>query len=81
MREVVLDLSEVTFMDRAGPGALVRGRNQAGRSGGRLVLARGRPPRRPAARTHRLRRARPSGPDRTGRRRAGPRFGTEGEPR
>ncbi|GAB7188640.1 hypothetical protein ATKI12_8471 [Kitasatospora sp. Ki12] len=37
-REVVLDLSEVTFMDCAGLGTLVQARNQADRSGGRLVL-------------------------------------------
>ncbi|MFD5559265.1 STAS domain-containing protein [Kitasatospora griseola] len=37
-REVVLDLSEVTFMDCAGLGAVVRARNQADRSGRRLVL-------------------------------------------
>ncbi|MEV7180288.1 STAS domain-containing protein [Kitasatospora sp. NPDC093679] len=37
-RGVVLDLSEVTFMDCAGPGALVRVRNQADRSGRRLIL-------------------------------------------
>ncbi|MEU8927995.1 STAS domain-containing protein [Kitasatospora sp. NPDC048545] len=37
-REVVLDLSEVTFMDCAGLSALVRARNQADRCGGRLIL-------------------------------------------
>ncbi|WP_152644812.1 STAS domain-containing protein [Kitasatospora griseola] len=37
-REVVLDLSEVTFMDCAGLGAVVRARNQADRSGRRLIL-------------------------------------------
>ncbi|WP_030398348.1 STAS domain-containing protein [Kitasatospora purpeofusca] len=37
-REVVLDLSEVTFMDCSGLGVLVRARNQADRSGKRLVL-------------------------------------------
>ncbi|WP_375341028.1 STAS domain-containing protein [Kitasatospora purpeofusca] len=37
-REVVLDLSEVTFVDCAGPGAPVRARNQADRCGGRPVL-------------------------------------------
>ncbi|MER6365745.1 STAS domain-containing protein [Kitasatospora sp. NPDC001527] len=36
-QEVVLDLAEVTFMDRAGPGALVRARTQADRGGRRLV--------------------------------------------
>nr|WP_095877786.1 STAS domain-containing protein [Streptomyces sp. TLI_235] len=37
-RAVVLDLLEVTFMDCAGLGALVRARNQADRCGARLVL-------------------------------------------
>jgi anti-sigma B factor antagonist len=37
-REVVLDLSEVTFMDCSGLGVLVQARNQADRSGRRLVL-------------------------------------------
>ncbi|MFD8478273.1 STAS domain-containing protein [Kitasatospora sp. NPDC059673] len=37
-REVVLDLSKVTFMDCAGLGALVRARNQADRCGAHLVL-------------------------------------------
>ncbi|GAA2282711.1 MULTISPECIES: STAS domain-containing protein [Kitasatospora] len=37
-REVVLDLSEVTFMDCVGLGALVQARNQADHSGGRLIL-------------------------------------------
>lgn len=37
-REVVLDLSQVTFMDCAGLGALVDARNQADRCGGRLLL-------------------------------------------
>ncbi|MEV8100738.1 STAS domain-containing protein [Kitasatospora sp. NPDC085879] len=37
-RAVVLDLSEVTFMDCAGLGVLVRARNQAGRCGARLLL-------------------------------------------
>ncbi|MGC0318522.1 STAS domain-containing protein [Kitasatospora acidiphila] len=37
-REVVLDLSEVTFMDCAGLDAIVQARNQADRCGGRLVL-------------------------------------------
>ncbi|QEV03270.1 STAS domain-containing protein [Streptomyces viridifaciens] len=37
-QEVVLDLSEVTFMDCSGLGVLVRARNQADRSGRRLVL-------------------------------------------
>ncbi|WP_431676199.1 STAS domain-containing protein [Kitasatospora sp. KL5] len=37
-RDVVLDLSEVTFIDCAGLGALVEARNLAGRRGGRLVL-------------------------------------------
>ncbi|MFJ9770329.1 STAS domain-containing protein [Kitasatospora sp. NPDC101157] len=37
-REVVLDLSEVTFMDCSGLGVLVRARNQADRSGRSLVL-------------------------------------------
>ncbi|MER5351885.1 STAS domain-containing protein [Kitasatospora sp. NPDC002551] len=36
-QEVVLDLAEVTFMDRAGPGALVRARTRADRGGRRLV--------------------------------------------
>ncbi|MFJ9444967.1 STAS domain-containing protein [Kitasatospora sp. NPDC101235] len=35
---VVLDLSQVTFMDCAGLGALVQARNQADHSGRRLVL-------------------------------------------
>ncbi|MFB7676557.1 STAS domain-containing protein [Kitasatospora purpeofusca] len=37
-RKVVLNLSEVTFMDCAGLGALVRARNQADHGGARLVL-------------------------------------------
>ncbi|GAA2974147.1 hypothetical protein GCM10010519_06690 [Streptomyces lactacystinicus] len=37
-REVVLDLSEVTFMDCAGLGVLVQAHNQADRCGGRLAL-------------------------------------------
>ncbi|MFJ9845317.1 STAS domain-containing protein [Kitasatospora sp. NPDC101155] len=37
-REVVLDLSEVTFMDCAGLGTLVQARNLADRTGARLVL-------------------------------------------
>ncbi|GAA2276158.1 MULTISPECIES: STAS domain-containing protein [Kitasatospora] len=37
-REVVLDLSEVTFMDCSGLGVLVQARNQADRCGRRLVL-------------------------------------------
>ncbi|MFF2148343.1 STAS domain-containing protein [Kitasatospora sp. NPDC058190] len=36
--EVVLDLSEVTFMDCSGLGILVQARNQADHSGKRLVL-------------------------------------------
>ncbi|MFE5581600.1 STAS domain-containing protein [Kitasatospora sp. NPDC056531] len=37
-REVVLDLSEVTFMDCSGLGILGQARNQADRCGRRLVL-------------------------------------------
>lgn len=37
-REVVLDLSEVTFMNCAGLGAMVQARTQADRRGGHLVL-------------------------------------------
>ncbi|WBP84546.1 STAS domain-containing protein [Kitasatospora cathayae] len=37
-REVVLDLSEVTFMDCSGLRVLVQARNQADQYGGRLVL-------------------------------------------
>ncbi|MFD8708639.1 STAS domain-containing protein [Kitasatospora sp. NPDC059648] len=37
-QEVVLDLSQVTFMDCSGLGVLVRARDQADRSGRRLVL-------------------------------------------
>ncbi|WP_354644759.1 STAS domain-containing protein [Kitasatospora camelliae] len=37
-REVLLDLSRVTFMDCSGLGALVRARNQTDRTGSRLVL-------------------------------------------
>ncbi|MBO1419171.1 STAS domain-containing protein [Streptomyces sp. FH025] len=36
--EVVLDLSEVTFMDCSGLGVLVQARHLADRYGGRLVL-------------------------------------------
>ncbi|MEV0537328.1 STAS domain-containing protein [Kitasatospora sp. NPDC050463] len=37
-REVVLDVSEVTFMDCSGPGVLVQARNHDERYGGRLLL-------------------------------------------
>ncbi|WP_329493589.1 STAS domain-containing protein [Kitasatospora herbaricolor] len=37
-RDVVLDLSQVTFMDCAGLGVLVDARDQADRHGGHLVL-------------------------------------------
>ncbi|MEE1783810.1 STAS domain-containing protein [Streptomyces sp. SP17BM10] len=48
---VVLDLSQVTFMDCSGLGALVQARNQADRGGRRLVL---RGVSRPVARILRL---------------------------
>ncbi|MFB7908356.1 STAS domain-containing protein [Kitasatospora sp. NPDC056076] len=37
-QNVLLDLSQVTFMDCSGLGALVQARNQADRTGGRLAL-------------------------------------------
>ncbi|MFF8772489.1 STAS domain-containing protein [Kitasatospora sp. NPDC015120] len=43
-REVVLDLSEVTFMDCSGLRVLVQARNRADRYGGRLVLRGARGP-------------------------------------